>query len=382
MARLWKFLRVLKFANPRRSDVTVFDKAQYDMIQRIILHDIDHTGLPVRNELNYISIRVLAFAIKNLLKIAVREKKGIRALGLWQEIYLLSCVECISPKVVLTFIDNSSSFQWLSRHYHKKATFYAIQNATRIASAMVDEHNAPRHSMPHFMCFGRFEEDLYAKCNCEVDNFYPVGSLKGGYYKYKLCKGLSVVPDYHICLVSQFRKEVVYGRKDPRFKRALSILHTFLKKYIDERSSMTVNIACASSRGIEENYFEMSFGDRVRIIKHVPCEFTTYRYMDRSDVIIGLSSTAGFEAFGWGKKVLLCNFVGKELSSLFSSLPDICTVDIPDYNIFRGKLEYLMELDDLAYRKMTEKSAKYLMNYDPQMPAHRFIRDKIFEKVR
>ena len=384
----FQFIKRLKrstFSNPQKSDVLVFDQMGIATIKKILLYDIEnYTVLPIRNEVNYVSIQIIALTIKNLLQIAYQYKSKKlfhhkQLLYISWLTYLLSCVEYISPKVVLTFIDNSSSFQWISRHY-TKTIFYAIQNGVREVRDRGEGYLM--HSMPNFMCFGEFEKDSYIKCNCKVDNFYPVGSLKGGYYKYKLCNGLSVESDYDICLVSQFREQIMYGREFPEIKKAVNMLNTFLKKYIDENNSLMVNIACASSRDTEERYFEEAVGDRLHIIKNIPGEFTTYGYMDRSDVILTCHSTAGFEAFGWGKKVLFCHFfTEKEYLRLLSSLPDICTVDITDYDIFCAKLDYLRGLDDLTYRKMTEDAAKYFMNYDSQMPAHRFIRNKIFDII-
>ena len=43
-------------------------------------------------------------------------------------------------------------------------------------------------SMPNFFCFGNYEVNLYKKHEHDVDNFYPVGSLKASYYKSCLSK--------------------------------------------------------------------------------------------------------------------------------------------------------------------------------------------------
>jgi len=375
----FKRLKRITFSNPQKNDVLLFDQRSSKIIKGILLHDINCTVLPIRNELNYVSIQLIAITTKNLIKIAFQYKG--KKLFNHKELpkitwHLLSCIEYISPKVVLTCIDNSGSFQWISRHYDK-ATFYVIQNGFH-GNLGTAERGDLAHSMPHFMCFGRFEEDSYKKYNCKVDNFYPVGSLLGGYYKYEICNGLRVETDYDICLVSQFREQMITEGKSQKIKKELTILNTFFKKYIDEHDSVMANIACASNMDIEEQYFETVFGDRVHIIKNIRDEFTTYRSMDRSDVILTAGSTAGIEALGWGKKVLFCNFSNQDAFPIFQ-FPDVCTVTIPDYNVFCAKLDYLRGLDDLTYRKLTEDSARYFMNYDPQNPPHKFIREKIFK---
>ena len=53
--------------------------------------------------------------------------------------YLISVIETIKPKVVLTFIDNSYYFAEITRSMrNKKIVFIAIQNAARIDIAEHD----------------------------------------------------------------------------------------------------------------------------------------------------------------------------------------------------------------------------------------------------
>ena len=45
--------------------------------------------------------------------------------------YLIALIININPKIVLTFIDNSKEFHFLSKFFNKKIQFLAFQNATR-----------------------------------------------------------------------------------------------------------------------------------------------------------------------------------------------------------------------------------------------------------
>ncbi len=95
--------------------------------------------------------------------------------------------------------------------------------------------------------------------------------------------------------------------------------------------------------------------------------------------VVALNSTAAFEAFGWGKKVLFCNLSGDDFNQL--PLPEICTMNVNNYEIFKSKLDYLRQLDENEYRKLTQTYARYLMNYDFDKPAHVVIRKMILEHL-
>jgi len=227
----------------------------------------------------------------------------------------------------------------------------------------------------YYMCFGEYERDLFTQCGYKVDNFCPIGSLKGGYYKFRISQKPRV--EYDICLISELREEIILENIMPEIKQALDILYGFCKRYIDEHTNLTLCIPCKNNSDAVVQFFRAMFGTTAYVAKNKQPSLTTYEYMDRSDVIVAFHSTVAFEAFGWGKKVLLCNFTGSECYSF--PLPEICTMDIPDYDAFRDKLDYLRELEVSTYDKLTEHAARYFMNYDPEMPPDTFIRNKIFE---
>ena len=146
---------------------------------------------------------------------------------------------------------------------------------------------------------------------------------------------------------------------------------------MEENDNLLLNIACVSKSYAEKDYFREYFKDKVTIVENEREKFSTYRCMDYSDVVVTVISTAGIEAFGWGKKLFFCNLSGIARYDL--PISEICTINIPKYNVFRAKLDHLRGISQQSYEKVTKESAAYLMNYDPQMPAHSFIRNKTLE---
>ena len=92
----------------------------------------------------------------------------------------MGCLKLINPKVIITFIDNSSYYHWLCKRY-KGAHFFAIQNGNR-TNGQLEKTIIQYHE--HFYCFGNYDRDRYARFDHHGDFFHPIGSLLGGYYKY------------------------------------------------------------------------------------------------------------------------------------------------------------------------------------------------------
>ena len=283
-----------------------------------------------------------------------------------------------------------SPFHWISRTY-KDCEFYAIQNGFRANAKRLyyeGKDDAVERSvyfspdvmsMPHFFCFGEYEADLYKRQKHNIDNFYPVGSLKGGFYKTCVSKNNTEI-DFDICLVSQVIS-FPEGRMLTRIELGVKQLHELLNRYVREQH---LSLCIASrhmekeSREKEKHYFFSIFADRATIIERTEENmFATYDAMDRSSVIVSLTSTAAFEAFGWGRKTLFCNLLGGDFYR--TPLPEICAMDINDYALFKNKLDYLLKLDQTEYESMIGAQAKYLMNYDFKNPAHMVIREKVLK---
>jgi hypothetical protein len=106
---------------------------------------------------------------------------------------------------------------------------------------------------------------------------------------------------------------------------------------------------------------------------------STYRAIDESNVSITAFSTAGVEAFGWGKKVLFCNFSGHKNYSL--PVPDICSIDKVNFESFCMKIDFLLSLDQSKYKEIAGNSAKYLMNYNHDIPSYLYLQRIIHNEI-
>lgn len=376
LLKLFRVLKRAKFCSPPKSNVAVFD-TRSDILKKMILQDIQFSVLPADFGLLYISFPIVYNFAKNFLRIYFK-LSGDRRFFL---IYLLSCIQNIKPKVVITFIDNNCIFH-VVRQLYTEAEFYAIQNGVRLKSDVRDlSRQIPRlgntSSMSNFVCFGEYEVNLYRKSGYSVDKFHPVGALIGGYY-WSQVRPPDLRIEFTLCLISQWRRQVMLGNRWPEQKKGFLTLSNYLLNFINE-NEIYFCIAAASNAKEELEYYKNTFADKAVIIPNNIEQFSTYFAMDKSKIILTNSSTAGYESFGWGKKVLFCNFSGdNEYDFPVSGLNSI---NIDCYEEFKSKLKYLIEIGDAEYYRLTKNSRKYVMNYNFNMPAHNYMREIILKQL-
>jgi surface carbohydrate biosynthesis protein len=373
MTSFINIFKKIKFRNFKQNSVLVFDKNGEAILKEAVLLNLSYTVLPVRQEYFNLSFQIIGLCFKNWLKftLLVYSGKRLNCRGILRNGYYLSCIEYIEPSVVIAVIDNSALFFALAKYY-KKAKFISIQNGCRIYQ---DIGMSPcKSNIYKFMCFGNYEKDLCSKYKFDTKTYYPVGSLRGGFYKYHLSQNIK--SSFDICLVSQFR--VIYGDNDYEFKQCLNSINDYLSRFIKENITNKLCIASESDSNVEEEYFKKYY-DNAKYISNNRAKFTTYMCMDISDVIIAYNSTAAFEAFGWGKKVLFCNLMKSE--DFRFPIPDMCLIGQNNYEIFKKKLNYLLKIDYAYYKKENQKHFKYFMNYDSKYPPHLSIRNNILDII-
>jgi|GEM_PF-2566525 len=377
---LFTFFKNISLKNPKKSSVLIYDRVQSDTLIKTILTDIDYSVLPVRNEFFYLSPQIVFKMIKKIDIFPLFPIKNF--ISKLYRSYLMSVIEYIDPLIVVTFIDNDPMFSWLSKKY-THAQFYAIQNAIRSKSDFTELKNPDGsivyYSLPHFICFGQNDVDEYLTYGHTIDHAHCVGSLKGSYYKY----GGNYEPvkiKYDICLVSQYRIAIFQGLQHQHFKDASTKFHFFLNSFLESNPLRVCVALSAEASDDEYEYFEKMFGNKVTLIRQNVQNFmSTYAAMDSSEVIVTLNSTAALEAFGWGKKVMFCDFRGMGNYEFFHRYQ--FSLQKANYTEFEYKLKSLLEMKNEDFLLLTEKDRQYMMNYDPYVPVNIYIHNIIKKAI-
>ena len=260
----------ISFKNLSKNEVVIFDNVGSEILKTTVLNGIKCTIVSCRKEIFHITLPLLFLMLKNTVLFLIRPgslylKGATRCslLGYIYRIYLFSCIDYISPKIVITFIDNSRTFHWIARRYGS-CEFYAIQNGIRIDAKRLhyEEQNdfversvhfsTDVMSMPNLFCFGKYEVDIYKKHDQNVDNFCPVGSLKGGFYK-TCVAGNNTKVNFDICLVSDQLLSFPEGHVLTKFELEVGYLHNLVNQYItEERLS-----CCIAMRSTDKHEQEM-----------------------------------------------------------------------------------------------------------------------------
>jgi len=366
----------VRYKKHKRNDVLVFDEVGSNILDKTILTDIEHTILCSRKEVLYLNLKIMVCLMKNIIKAFFRDKH--RTLYL---LYLLSCVESVKPKIVITLIDNSYLFQAISRLY-TKAEFYAIQNGVKLEVTLEDMPKYPPEakliSMPNLFCFGRQIVDIYKKHGHKVDHYFPIGSLIGGYYKSQASSSSADI-QFDVCLVSQWRNDFMCSDQCAELKRSFDTLNRFLSRYQKERGLKLCIATCSVEQGEREYFKDFYDIPSVEVNNFNRLDFSTYRAMEKSQVIVANDSCAALEAFGWGKKVLFCNFTG--MADYNFPKPGIWSTNKVDYDDFSNKLDNIIKMDYENYYSDANETMRYVMNYDFSKPAHVFIKQLIYDKI-
>ena len=148
--------REIHFKSPPSSDIVIFEKIGSGRIQNLIL-----PGKPVfvfESMLDdiFLSFRVVGHFLLNLSHFKINSIKNYSTrlrgiVGQMWNIYILSVIKVINPRVIITLIDNHPVFHWLCENY-SGAELMAIQNGTRTKGQL--HSNKSYYTLNHYYCFG------------------------------------------------------------------------------------------------------------------------------------------------------------------------------------------------------------------------------------
>ena len=374
--KIYNIISEIKLSSPKNADILIFNESGSEFLGKYILFDLDYEIL--YNGIKNIRIgpKILYFLIKSLF--TTHKDPGLKLTSRIYRSYVLAYFDCVRPKVTISFIDNNPLLDWVSENY-ERSTFYVIQNALRIANEeCCDDHCKPElATVQNFFCFGDIEKNFYIKSGSKIKKFHPVGSLKGSIYKYFLNNQNNKIK-YDLCLVSQYREAIMQTADYPLLKKTLDKLAGYLKRFSSE-NNITLTVAFARNDPGEYEYFKKYLGTEFIPLYSDYENFSVYEAMDLSDVVISFCSTASIEAFGWGKKILVCNYTGSPVYDF--SLPDICKTNDDSYDEFSGKLLNLLAMDINDYDIKTRDMQKYTMNYNTEYPVNVYVREMILKDI-
>ncbi len=291
--------------------------------------------------------------------------------------YALAYINAISPKVVLTFIDNNPSFYLLSKKIPTIKTLF-LQNGTRAeAGDIFDVLNPLSDYHVDFMfvhneAIGR----LYKK--------YVSGEvIVSGSFKNN-CVRVSNNASDGIVFISQWRPRPKNGEtfyKGPdgtvihweEFYAAEIRVLEFLDKWCTERDEV-LKICCWSNtldstqQDFYATYLKSCRWQHVRRVNSLD----SYALVDKANIVVFIESTLGYEAIGRGKRTasFSCRLnEGHRYKFRFgwpASLPDNGPfwTNYQDEAQFLRVMNYVYTVSDQEWERTREPYARELMEFD------------------
>lgn len=383
----------LKFSNPENNQIVILYPYDY-WIKELILKDLPSTTL----ELYPTSIHITPIlVVRTLLRLRLinwlKIGKESALKNLFRQIYaqyVLACIDQTKARIVLTLTDNSGFFQNLSRIDHKR-TYFAIQNGTRTIACVRDSLPSPPHpasviSMTNFFCFGQRDIDLFVRHGHRVDNYFPIGTLIGSYYK-SVVSTPTARRQFDLCLISQWHEHFFgkitgddYSAREARRTAAgIEGLNSFMLRLLEETDLSLVICPRNDHGAAEATFYKGIFGEGARIAESDRKDFSTYRAAEQSQLVIALNSTTLAEAFSWGQKVLWCNVSDDE----HYEMPEagICYFHGNDYGAFKERVLKLLTMSREEYEMHTREGARYINSYNPANPPHEIIRSAVIKAL-
>ena len=372
------------FGDPKPVDILIFDEVNSQYVRQAINKKHSIGIFHVRPEDVFIGPRVFLNFLGMLPGMYFKELKSSNRgwlIGLLRKlklIYFTSCFVTIRPKAIVTSIDNSSDFHWLSKNC-RRFHFIAIQNGSRL-SFMSNESDD--YHLQHLFCFGEHEKNQFARVNYTVENFYPVGSLMASLH---FVDPKTVVHQYDILILSAWRGNIGFPKDVKDTMRSMRIMDELLEKYLQQKNLKAAIILRSERNGQhwfvpeigsnEEDYFKSIYGNTAKIIETDFRKRNIFPLMQESRFIISCLTSALLEGFGIGKKALFCNFTGRDEYHLDFD-PAIVTTD-SSYENFSKQLDALLDMAQQDYDHEHRKLQQYYMHFPERKTTHKIIADTI-----
>lgn len=376
-------------AGHKKVDILVFDETNSELINQVVPKEFSKDIFKSRPINIFITFPVLLNMFKNLKDLRFSKnflnKKYFISDILWQLlcIYTKSYIQTLNPKAVMTSIDNCTKFAWLSENI-KTIPFIAIQNGFRLSSDV----DGDRYNCQHLFCFGKFEIEKFKKRGFIVENFYPVGSLIASTKFLNINSKKNI--EYHILVVSCWRGNIGFGQDVEDSMKAMRLFDEDLSEFL-KRKNLKAAVIMRSERDsdqwympeigmTEEEYYKTIYEDSIEIIDNDLYEKNIYRLMMNSELIIsGFSSTALIEAFGFGKKILYCNYTktDKYHADFNEDIVFKKNENENEYDNLQEILDRLLEIPEKEYQEKFKDLMHYYQSFPKGTSSKNLIKSKI-----
>lgn len=380
------FFVKFRFFSPKETDLIIFDNVGLKDLKINLLKDENYFVLKNRvNEIDeiYVSLKILLKIILNL-NLIFKKKFFI------QDIYFLSLIEVLNPKVVFTIIDNSKQFSKIARYGEKNnIKFIALQGAMRhywniknyMYKKKLIKNNIDKDLyLPNYLCFSQFEKDQCLKLGITVNKFTFVGSLRLSNFLIEK-KNKNIKKNYDICLISDHGAwhDQFEGSKIDIFDQVQDGYLRLIKWTIKYSIENSLKFIFAFKRfnnsqdlKIEKNFYKKNLSSAEynyilnnSSINEAGNAYGSYYTCFKSKLTVAKTSTLLREIFVSNNKILSCNLTGSDLFNY--PMKGICSLNNCTQSEFNKRLDEILGLSEVQYFAEFKDTKNYLVHQnDPK----------------
>ena len=394
-----KNINVSFFKSHQEVDAVIYFDNNVDLIKKWILNPIGLKSTIVRNPYNLIiNFTVIINFVKNI--------KLLLGKNIFKRIWFIyqKCImEMYNPKVVITMVDNASYISELSK-IDKNRSYFAIQNGARFDYDVANIRKSVFKKIDYksfiYFCWGDYEKTVFNKYSDYKCHFVPVGSFRQSISEHYPANIVELNKKFDICMVSTVFglgnydiPRSLYGKKvvDDEWNISNSILAKYLMKYINEKNKSLV-IACRGQSEFEINMYNTIFNDTKNVFimprdashsyNHYNFNnyFNTYSAAKNSEVIVSIASSITLESIGRGKKILQVDYsIGKQY--FINYVGGLWQLNENTYKAFSNRLNQIIELDNVKFKKIIKKYKNYVIKFDLAEPTYLKIQKEIKKQL-
>jgi surface carbohydrate biosynthesis protein len=302
-------------------------------------------------------------------------------------------IKHLNPKVIITYIDNAPNICWIKKFFPLIPAL-AVQNGTRWDFS---NKNKAFMEYDYYFGFGSVEADIFLQGGHTVSSFHPIGSLYAGIFRSEY--PVSKEKEFDLCYISQL--DAIPLNQAELDKWTLEIFTSYYevgKRHFDiiaqyaEENKLTLCVAMRYPQDSaeftrEREYFSSQGNAKIEYIPQ--SRFSSYRAVQSSRLTFTISSTLGYEALGWGERVIFAKDVeavralvtqGAWTDNLVTHrLPELQRLQSLDYSELSFKATELLKMTNENYINYSKSARAYYMNYDDEQKPHEIIKNKIKE---
>jgi surface carbohydrate biosynthesis protein len=375
------------FKNPNKYEIVIFDDISLGDLENLIKN---YNSFVLPNRIT--EIHKIYFTFK-IIKNFIKNYKGNVMTA-----YLVSILEIIKPKIVITNIHNSLKFFDIAKVLEKKMIFIAIQNGAQYEIKKykhlykIKKTNSDLSKniyIPNFFCYGQHEIDQHKQENIQVKNFYKVGSLNMANFFHYISKNKITLKKnlYDIGLVSD---PLAAGHDSqfniPTLEKGFATTIKYTIKFC-KKHNMKMIFAWKRDKKKEIQAFSNEWNfykkylteDEIKYLLNNSLEkkdrLMSYKSLFQSKVVVATYSTLLREFLGTGGKILSCNMTQSDIFDF--PLKGICAINDCTFDEFEKRLLNILNISDDEYFEKLGKDKNYLMEYDKNNSSIEIIRNKL-----